>query len=299
MAILSCPECGGKVSDKAECCPHCGCPAQLIIPKEAELSQRRSSSDVEMNSDTSIYGRTVFGTEECAAKCDVPFESLKKAEEVPSKVITQKEFCEYLVSYPAADILPRIKEIYFDLKGSCKSYPHLGENGCKEMAGMLMLWDFIYQEKIKKTIHEYDELFFMLMFNFGIACHGVPAGKWSDMMDITIENSPILLSDWNESYTFFDENYDKELNHCIDRSKSKDPTYMEELSQITDLSEKIIYVEQNLFKYDFEFAAPSSIETDRTYSEFCTLYESMANAEDVLIFFRNRGLNFSKYISWE
>lgn len=26
MALLKCPECGGMVSDKAKCCPHCGYP---------------------------------------------------------------------------------------------------------------------------------------------------------------------------------------------------------------------------------------------------------------------------------
>ena len=28
MALLQCPECGGKVSDKASQCPHCGCPVE-------------------------------------------------------------------------------------------------------------------------------------------------------------------------------------------------------------------------------------------------------------------------------
>ena len=26
MALLICPDCGGKVSEHAEFCPHCGCP---------------------------------------------------------------------------------------------------------------------------------------------------------------------------------------------------------------------------------------------------------------------------------
>ena len=30
MALVKCPECGGKVSDKAVVCPHCGCPAEEI-----------------------------------------------------------------------------------------------------------------------------------------------------------------------------------------------------------------------------------------------------------------------------
>ena len=28
MALFECPECGGKVSDKATLCPHCGCPIE-------------------------------------------------------------------------------------------------------------------------------------------------------------------------------------------------------------------------------------------------------------------------------
>ena len=31
MALITCVECGNKVSDKAECCPECGCPVELKI----------------------------------------------------------------------------------------------------------------------------------------------------------------------------------------------------------------------------------------------------------------------------
>lgn len=30
MALISCPECGKQISDKAECCPHCGLPARYF-----------------------------------------------------------------------------------------------------------------------------------------------------------------------------------------------------------------------------------------------------------------------------
>jgi hypothetical protein len=30
MSLISCPECGGKLSTAAEACPHCGHPADLI-----------------------------------------------------------------------------------------------------------------------------------------------------------------------------------------------------------------------------------------------------------------------------
>ena len=31
MALIKCVECGNKISDKAECCPECGCPVELKI----------------------------------------------------------------------------------------------------------------------------------------------------------------------------------------------------------------------------------------------------------------------------
>lgn len=30
MALMNCPECGGKVSDRAAACPHCGYPLQPV-----------------------------------------------------------------------------------------------------------------------------------------------------------------------------------------------------------------------------------------------------------------------------
>ena len=31
MGLITCVECGNKVSDKAKCCPECGCPVELKI----------------------------------------------------------------------------------------------------------------------------------------------------------------------------------------------------------------------------------------------------------------------------
>jgi hypothetical protein len=35
MSLISCPECGGKLSTAAEACPHCGHPAELITRPQA------------------------------------------------------------------------------------------------------------------------------------------------------------------------------------------------------------------------------------------------------------------------
>ena len=34
MALIKCTECGKEISDKAEACPHCGCPISAMIKPE-------------------------------------------------------------------------------------------------------------------------------------------------------------------------------------------------------------------------------------------------------------------------
>ena len=36
MALIKCTECGNMVSDKAEKCPHCGCPVSIILSETAK-----------------------------------------------------------------------------------------------------------------------------------------------------------------------------------------------------------------------------------------------------------------------
>ena len=31
MGLITCPDCGGMVSDRAAACPHCGCPAEAFF----------------------------------------------------------------------------------------------------------------------------------------------------------------------------------------------------------------------------------------------------------------------------
>ena len=34
--LITCPECGRQISDKAEACPHCGCPRDVVL-KQFEM----------------------------------------------------------------------------------------------------------------------------------------------------------------------------------------------------------------------------------------------------------------------
>lgn len=40
MALISCPECGAEVSDRAAACPHCGCPLTRTVPASSAAAYR-------------------------------------------------------------------------------------------------------------------------------------------------------------------------------------------------------------------------------------------------------------------
>lgn len=62
MALITCPECGKSISDKALSCPNCGLPAKYfqnldnIEPKEANSFVRANSTSSNVDSDVSLEG---------------------------------------------------------------------------------------------------------------------------------------------------------------------------------------------------------------------------------------------------
>lgn len=52
MALIVCPECKAKISEYAECCPHCGCPMKVIIRLIAE--QEKSAITTEQSDFTGV-----------------------------------------------------------------------------------------------------------------------------------------------------------------------------------------------------------------------------------------------------
>ncbi len=60
MALIDCSECGGKLSDKASACPHCGCPSEdapdsPIANSLISKSEKRVKSPREQNNDPRKY----------------------------------------------------------------------------------------------------------------------------------------------------------------------------------------------------------------------------------------------------
>lgn len=55
MALIKCTECGKEVSDKASCCPNCGCPIEEILKSTNGTNSESNSKSTEHNSFESSY----------------------------------------------------------------------------------------------------------------------------------------------------------------------------------------------------------------------------------------------------
>lgn len=54
MALITCPECGKKISDKATSCPNCGCPIASVknlqeLSKQEEVRQHETNKTKQTN----------------------------------------------------------------------------------------------------------------------------------------------------------------------------------------------------------------------------------------------------------
>lgn len=52
MALISCPECGREISDRAVSCPNCGCPIKMV---ETKIMVKASSQFVGLACSYAIY----------------------------------------------------------------------------------------------------------------------------------------------------------------------------------------------------------------------------------------------------
>ena len=60
MALITCPECGKKISDKAASCPDCGCPASEFkkpsVPEDTRSELDRIADEIFWNAPVDIIG---------------------------------------------------------------------------------------------------------------------------------------------------------------------------------------------------------------------------------------------------
>lgn len=73
MALIKCSECGGKVSDKASSCPHCGCPVDPAPSSEFSYCPYCGKRNRATNSYCATCGKSMTG---------------ERAEENPAGIVT-------------------------------------------------------------------------------------------------------------------------------------------------------------------------------------------------------------------
>lgn len=61
MSLITCPECGNKVSDKAKSCPNCGMPGtQFKVEKTDRFQETNDDKKIDNNKDNSFYANNLI-----------------------------------------------------------------------------------------------------------------------------------------------------------------------------------------------------------------------------------------------
>jgi hypothetical protein len=63
MSLIECPECTGKVSDKASACTHCGCPASFYDESEYGKEESNEEGSNEEGHDREGYDKEGYDKE--------------------------------------------------------------------------------------------------------------------------------------------------------------------------------------------------------------------------------------------
>ena len=109
MALFVCPECGGKVSDKAVACPHCGCPVQ-VVNKDLKSSPKKEPVHIATVEEI-IAARKEKENEMLRAKKNAQEEQvLKLIAEKGSATIGDVAECLGTMLHPAGEAIKSLRE---------------------------------------------------------------------------------------------------------------------------------------------------------------------------------------------
>lgn len=78
MALITCPECNGQVSDKAAACPHCGYPISAHQAKQKETEAEQPSPVPATFVVERIYSGRVYFRCQCGHTIEKPFSFVNK-----------------------------------------------------------------------------------------------------------------------------------------------------------------------------------------------------------------------------
>ena len=249
------------------------------------LSNLRTEEDV--NTLEKLYGiRMGIKDDELKIVCDVmqgleEFDSLHSFIEVEKfnhdevekkeescneqdKKSTDEKFYSYVCSMSSDTLLSCINNEYLSIKGHYSLAPRMGEFGCFEFASALLLWNYA-KENFMSNQRTIGDLQIMLADVIGCAFFGMPAGEWSDKIDVVINDHESILSykEWSKVYTYLRNNF-------------------------ADSIHKIEFNDGN---------APQEVYIG-IYTDFTALYNSTERFSDVIDYYTSRGIHLGKDIKF-
>lgn len=117
----------------------------------------------------------------------------------------------YIQNIPKAALVSAVKSEYERIKGNCIYTPAMGEFGSFEFAGALLIWKYC-RKNVRSNLNVYGEVMITLGETIGCAYNCMPAGEWSDKIDVVINNNDLLdYTEWNQIYNYLKENFTNEI----------------------------------------------------------------------------------------
>lgn len=137
MALIKCPECGKEISDKAQCCPNCGCPNNEFGNLQSELGNEKNIDD-EFGKNKDVIGSIInmySSPQEEITKAIMQIRSVLKVD-----LLTAKNLAEKYISFMEEE--NKIKESYWCR--NCYRQNEIGSKTCAYCGSMLMTYNTRY-----------------------------------------------------------------------------------------------------------------------------------------------------------
>lgn len=172
----------------------------------------------------------------------------------------EKEFLNFVKSYSANDLMYIINDVYREMKDMSNLAPYMGEFGCIEFAGTMLMWRYASVSRHKNK-ELYCDFLIALADQIGCAFNHMGALECSDRLDNIVNSFPKIMSyaEWRDTYDYLKENYAERIRAC----------------------------EFNKCPYD-------RLSYDQVYDEFIRAYNSMPNIAQVFDYLERQDLGIKR-----
>ena len=140
-------------------------------------------------------------------------EKIQQTREEPNIENANEKFYSFVRLMSNDDLLACIDNEYRNIKGHHSLAPCMGEYGCFEFASALLLWNYARKNFLSNQ-RPMGQLQIGLADVIGCAFFGMPAGEWSDKIDVVINNNLSVLKykEWSKVYAYLRNNFAESIH---------------------------------------------------------------------------------------